>query len=320
MSEEIECIFCNKTNNNVYIEENGYQGKKCLICNLIYISPRPTIDEMQFLYNHDNAQISARGHIDSEFEKRLYAKHNLKIVKKFITYGSILEIGCGAGYFLDEARKGGFEPYGIELNKVQANFINKALKISCEESLFQAGSFGDKKFDIIYHCDVLSHFFDPVFEFKKMSLKLNKNGIVVFETGNLGDVSKKYLSYIENFQYPDHLFFFSEKNIRDLLEKTGFELLKVYRYGILPQLFINKLAKKVKKLLKHATKSKLKSNKKSQNSMYDSKNNKAKKSRLIKTIYCSIVYFMRYKLGYIIPKKAMPQTVIVVARKKSGLF
>jgi len=69
----------------------------------------------------------------------------------------MLEIAEGGGYFLDEAREEGFEVYGIELNSIQADFIKTKLGIPCEKPLLDIPFFDGKRFDIIYHCDVISH-------------------------------------------------------------------------------------------------------------------------------------------------------------------
>ena len=157
----------------------------------------------------------------------------------------MLEIGAGAGYFLDEAKKEGFAAYGIEINNIKADFIRSKLGIPCEESPLDVSLFDGKKFDIIYHCDVISHFYDPISEFQKINDRLGEKGIVAFETGNFGDVKEEYYRFVAKFQYPDHLFFFSEHNLKELLGRTGFEFIKIYRYSILPELFISKMLKKV---------------------------------------------------------------------------
>ena len=82
--EHITCIFCPRDASSIMIEEDGYQGKKCHECSLIYISPRPMIDEVIDIYGHNNAHISAQSHIDGSYLKRLYARHSLRILKKFI--------------------------------------------------------------------------------------------------------------------------------------------------------------------------------------------------------------------------------------------
>ena len=203
--------------------------------------------------------------------------------------------------------KKGFVSHGIELNQQQGSFIRNNLKMPCEQKLLSEESFDGKKFDVIYHCDVASHFYDPVADFKMMHKKLNDNGTLVFETGNLGDVEKKHFRYIEKLQYPDHLFFFTEKNLETLLEKAGFKIVKTHRYNILPQLKLIKLLKRI-------------FNKKNETIVVNSKtlsqkNKRSKIKKLLNNSYQYLSYFFRYKLGAIVSKNKKPQTLIFIARK-----
>ena len=293
------------------IEEDGYQGKKCHECSLIYISPRPMIDEVIDIYGHNNAHISAQSHIDGSYLKRLYARHSLRILKKFIKNGALLEIGSGAGYFLDEARKAGFDPHGIELNPEQARFMQETLHIPCEQKPLSAHSFSAQTFDVIFHSDVISHFHNPIKEFHTMHALLRDNGYLIFETGNIGDVATSYYSLFSSFQYPDHLFFFSEKTLRLLLEKTGFELVAYHAYSIVPQLYFMRW---LKRTVLSSQESRVLYARNSQNSK------KTIKSFLIayaKQLYYYFMYILRYRVGSWFVKSECPQTVLIVARKKA---
>ena len=83
--EDIQCIFCNEGSSRIAIQENGYMGRKCSGCGLIYVSPRPTYAEVQNLYIQDQAHMAAETHIKADYGQRLIAKHNLKIIKKYST-------------------------------------------------------------------------------------------------------------------------------------------------------------------------------------------------------------------------------------------
>ena len=322
---EIKCIFCETESNHVVIEENGYKGKKCHQCGLIYISPRPSFDGIVDLYGHDEAHISAESHISADFSQRLYARHHLKIIRSVVKSGALLEIGAGAGYFLDEARKMGLDPHGLEFNPIQANHIRDKLNIPCEESPLNTSLFKGKQFDVVYHCDVISHFFDPISDFRKINEIMKDDSFLIFETGNFGEVDQKYFKYVQRFQYPDHLFFFSTDNLIDLLEKTGFEVIKIYRYSILPQLVAIKALSVVKNSIKRHI---LKSNEKEAHlseessvaiqSATDSQSFNAKSSikKSVRNVFRYFMYVLRYKIGRITPKAHHPQTVIVVAKKR----
>jgi len=313
--KEINCIFCNKKSDEIVIVENDYSCKKCHQCGLIYLSPRPTLKEIKNLYKKDHAYISAEDRIAPEYIKNFHAKHHMKLIKKFIKQGSLLEIGPGGGQFLYDAKENGFDPYGIELNPKQAQFINNKMKIPCEDQELSIDSFKRKMFDVIYHCDVLSHFYDPINELKKMNAKLRMNGYLVFETGILTDVNTKFLSLFHPFQLPDHLFFFSDSSMQSLLQKTGFSFIKIIKYSISIQILAINLISRIRRRKTNSGK----------NEFYQSKNSipfptpdhTNKLRTLLKKSYHYFLHFLRYNLGYLLPKKHVPVTAIIIAKKTS---
>jgi 2-polyprenyl-3-methyl-5-hydroxy-6-metoxy-1,4-benzoquinol methylase len=310
---EAECIFCNKSSPQIVFEEEGFQCRKCPICDLIYVFNKPSLDEIARLYNNnDTANRSAEASILGFFSRRLHARHHLRIIKKFVKNGSLLEIGPGEGSFLYEARKEGFEVSGIELNNIQADFIRNSLGISCGKSGLDASSFDGKKFDIIYHRDVISHFYDPIAEFRKMNEKLKDDGFLIFETGNLGNVEEKYFKLFTSFQLPDHLFFFSEKNLKELLRRTSFEFVKAYRYSKLPLLWImRKLKTKTDRFSVRGEKNHLR-----QPNISFEKINRLALEYLLRNAFNCFSYLMLYKIGYMMPKKGRPQSLFIIAQKR----
>jgi hypothetical protein len=160
--ERINCIFCGRSSNHIAINENGYNGLKCKSCDIIYISPRPSADYITHLYTAHHAVKYADAQFQFERYKRMEAARTLSKIKNYRESGSILEIGPGGGFFLMEARNYNYEPYGIELNPLEAHWIKEKLHIPCETTALNKSSFGGRMFDIIYHRDVLSHLYDPV--------------------------------------------------------------------------------------------------------------------------------------------------------------
>src|SRR3954469_17924952 len=150
--EEIPCIFGHGYNEDVAIEENGFKGRRCKSCGLIYISPRPVPGEIIDLYRHGEAHSPALYHVGPNPTATLTAKHHLAELKKIIPpvgpdgkKRSILEIGCGGGHFLKEAKKAGYEVFGLELNPLHAGHIESKLGIPCDTKPFSLETFGDRK-------------------------------------------------------------------------------------------------------------------------------------------------------------------------------
>jgi 2-polyprenyl-3-methyl-5-hydroxy-6-metoxy-1,4-benzoquinol methylase len=319
----IPCIFCSpsKTESRVAIEENGFSGRKCANCGLIYISPRPYPKEIQDLYGHGQAYIPADAHLQKNFGKSLHDRHMLSLLEPYKKQGALLDIGAGGGKFLLEAKKAGFDVFGIELNPSQNEHVHRVLGIPCEARPL-AEAYQDQMFDVIYHCDVISHFYDPIAEFRQMNDRLKKDGLVFFETGNIGDISEKYYTVFSRFQYPDHLFFFGEKSLKILLQQTGFELLEIRRYSILQQLkvlqFLHWVLKSIRQLKPGNVRKDDSKAGETATTLPPSATNENQGVPLpnpVKMLAFAFLHFLRYTLGSGFPKTGRPQTLVVIARK-----
>jgi SAM-dependent methyltransferase len=294
LMETIGCIFCgsNGSPDPIVIQENGFEGRQCPSCRLIYISPRPSQDEIANLYAHDEAKTSAAVLRKSGYSRRLAAKHTLRILHAQKPGGSLLEIGAGMGFFCAEAKSSGYVPYAIELNPIQAEHCKSFGVPTCRQPLAEA--YPGMKFDIVYHCDVLSHFTDPVAEFKMMADRLNPGGLLIFETGNFGDVDPRYYRFIPSFQYPDHLFFFSRSSLRMLLDRSGLKMVKTRRYGRLAEMMIAQKSRREQ--VSHP----------GDNAESIRITRKAKTKQLIR-------HWLLYKIGALHPLRKAPQTLIVIS-------
>ena len=172
--EEVSCIFCQTVSRDVAITEKGFTGVKCHNCNLIYISPRPNAIEITQLYTDKHAVLYADAQLQFDEFNRMEAARTLAKIRSYRTSGSLLELGPGGGLFLSEARNFGYQPYGVELNPIEARWIEERLHVPCENVALSERTFGGKLFDIIYHRDVLSHLYDPIGAFCDMNRALKR--------------------------------------------------------------------------------------------------------------------------------------------------
>ena len=73
------------------------------------------------LYNYD-------GFLKAEKEIKMRSRADLELIRKHgKTNGHLLEVGCMYGFFLDEAKKVGFEPGGIEISAKAATYAREEL-------------------------------------------------------------------------------------------------------------------------------------------------------------------------------------------------
>lgn len=109
---------------------------------------------------------------------RKLAKRRLSILQRFISFNnkSLLEIGCAAGFFLDEARQAGFTAKGIEISQSETVYA-KSLGLDVVSRSFIDFEI-DKKYDVICAFFVLEHFEEQEAVLFKIRSMLNLGGLV----------------------------------------------------------------------------------------------------------------------------------------------
>ena len=183
--EKLKCNIC------------GYDGKmEVLFQNINNIGDRKIIlcprCQVQFLYPplseedknniYNNEEYDAWGNNNEIFSSM--KKENFKnLIKKILRYkssGNLLDVGCGPGYLLEEAKKIGFNSYGIELSTIASNIAKKEFG---EDKIYNGTiETCDWKnmFDIITMTDLFEHVDDPVGTLIKSKELLNHTGGGIF--------------------------------------------------------------------------------------------------------------------------------------------
>ncbi len=141
-----------------------------------------------------------------------------------LTGKSLLDIGSGLGYFLDEAQKTGLDATGIEPSKKFAALSRKLYRtnvINADLELFFKNN-RHKKYDFITMINVIEHFNNPFKQIAIVSKLLKKDGILYLETPNYNS----WLYMIEKEKYtfltpPDHTYIFSSVSFSFLIKNDS---------------------------------------------------------------------------------------------------
>ena len=94
---------------------------RCLRCGLVYVNPQEDARSIYLRYSSMEDEL----YVSEEQGRRQAARIILKSIAKYAHKGKILDIGCATGFLLDEAKKQGWEAYGVELSKWAANFARR---------------------------------------------------------------------------------------------------------------------------------------------------------------------------------------------------
>lgn len=228
------CIVCG----NAYVrrieKDNGYNVLQCLGCGFSYVWPMPADELLKERYSQDYYA----PWLGKQRKNRMKMwKKRLAIVNRFFDKpGSLLDIGCAEGLFLELAKARGWEVCGTEFSGFAAAYVREKLGIDMFEGEPADVDFGGKKFDAVTMWHVLEHTKNPLEVLKKIKAILNRNGVLILAVPNLNNKISQVIYRIIKGKRPHlfspddrelHLVFFSPYSLQKVLEKAGFEVLDV---------------------------------------------------------------------------------------------
>ena len=212
------CIVCGERSTHVAWSENGYQSRACE-CGALYVSPRPAAGAID---------ITRDSHPDSFYA--LPARTKLRWLARHVGPGRLLEVGAGDGDFLAAARSFGHSTAAIEAHANRAERLRRRLGIEVECASIEES----RSVDVVFHCDLLSHFADPHLALRRMTRLLRPGGCLFFEVGLMAEVAPIWYRVIGEIGLPDHRWFFSERALVRLLADCGLQIEQRVYFSLAP--------------------------------------------------------------------------------------
>jgi 2-polyprenyl-3-methyl-5-hydroxy-6-metoxy-1,4-benzoquinol methylase len=97
----------------------------------------------------------------------------------------LLDVGCGAGTFLTDARDAGWAVSGLEINPKFPEFCRTVLGIEdVKTGMISDPPFQEASFDVVTMLDVLEHMYDPVLSVKQCARMLKPGGTLLIKSPN----------------------------------------------------------------------------------------------------------------------------------------
>lgn len=222
------CPLCNTegrflykvTDLNQKRTDEQFDFNKCEGCNYGWISPQPSPEKLITYYGHDETGLSIQA---VEAGKVYDSERRIERLKRLRPGGSVLDIGCGVGHFLNIARKAGYQVGGLEFDDRRAAWVreNRHIDVTC--GVFPGAEFKNAPYDIITMWHVIEHLTDPFAAIEAVLGLLKPGGVFSLATPNLNSVQSRMFGPRWFHQdAPRHLFLFSDQGLQRMLEKTGF--------------------------------------------------------------------------------------------------
>ncbi len=225
-SNHNNCLICSSSSLTVLPDYQEAHLCKCKACSFVFCQQIPTEQE---LINHYD------GYGRNDYLSPLTIKRYNELLDEFEAFrktGKLLDVGCGIGYFLEEAKKRGWEVYGTE-------YTNEAISICSEKGInmhqgkLDPTNYENESFDVITSFEVIEHINNPIEEITNFHSLLRKGGLTYVTTPNFNSLLRYRLKAAYNvICYPEHLSYYTPKTIKRLFTKIGFSKKRILTTGI----------------------------------------------------------------------------------------
>jgi SAM-dependent methyltransferase len=221
-----QCTICG----NQHLKElPGYRLAylvKCAGCGFVFSQKIPTQAELSAHYE---------GYGRNDYLSPITIKRYHEILdnlEKYRQSNRLLDVGCGIGYFLVEAKNRGWEVYGTEYNERAVDICQKK-GIHMQLGMLNTAHYEPGFFDVITSFEVIEHINNPLQDVQKFHHLLARGGAVYLTTPNFSSVSKNYLGNRWNIiTYPEHLSYYSASTLTHLFKINGFKKIKIETTGV----------------------------------------------------------------------------------------
>jgi SAM-dependent methyltransferase len=209
---------------------------KCKHCGLVYLNPRPSIDDIQDFYpaTFFSYQLEAPTAERLSLRERLLAvltrssaRQRVDFVQKLLKPDAgleVLDVGCGKGSFLFHLRQRfGCRVTGMDFDDASLRYCREVLHISALRAGADSGLPPDEKYDLITMWHYLEHEFDPLSVLVRANGSLKAGHLLIVEVPNAESLENRIFkkrSYL--YDVPRHLYGFSPATMSTLIGRAGF--------------------------------------------------------------------------------------------------
>ena len=155
---------------------------------------------------------------------RANARRRLGRLVEFTEPGTLLDVGCAAGFFVDEASRCGWHARGVDVSEVMVDWGRRHTTGD-----ICVGTLRDVPRDRVESCitmwDYIEHALDPRDDVEQAFARLQPGGVLAVSTGDADSaLARMSLEHWHLMTPRHHNYFFTKETMRRLLESVGFEI------------------------------------------------------------------------------------------------
>jgi SAM-dependent methyltransferase len=195
---------------------------ECAVCKLWQTFPEMSEAELAHFYPNDywGGEPSEKWIQTSQADKTEFIRQSR------LEGGCILDVGCGAGFFLRALGEKSWSRFGVEIGDEAARAAATALG---SQQIFTGtlleAKFDKGAFDVVTFWSALEHTNEPRLNLLEARRILKSGGTAVIQVPNAASYqAKMFKGDWFSLDAPRHRYHFNLQNLKQLLEATGFAI------------------------------------------------------------------------------------------------
>jgi 2-polyprenyl-3-methyl-5-hydroxy-6-metoxy-1,4-benzoquinol methylase len=254
------CFLCGKAGQQLYrglvdwlFSAPGTWGmRSCADCEVAWLDPQPAIEDIPNLYSSYYTHVAAPsqvtfGKLRQEISRAVLSRlgysvdHSDKLLSRLLSrvgpiaranaldvlglhaadIGSLLDVGCGNGYFMERMRSLGWSVTGVDPDPSAVSYT-----ASRGLAVFQGGVADvpdEARFDVIVLSHVIEHVPDPIQLLRDCERRLRPGiGRLIITTPNAGSLGHRWFKpHWRGLEIPRHLILFSATALGRCVAQAG---------------------------------------------------------------------------------------------------
>ena len=200
-----------------------YRMVRCRKCGLVRSDPAADQSSLAELYGRSTFDYAA----EVPNLRRTYGRY-LARARRYCSGRSLLEIGCGNGFMLEEALALGYqEVRGVEPSGDAIASAAPSVRDLIVRDIMRPGLFEDGEFDTACMFQVFDHLPEPGALLDQIRSALSLGGVLLCFNHNVESVSARILGERSPIVDIEHCYLYSPATMKFILEKHGFDVVEM---------------------------------------------------------------------------------------------
>lgn len=237
----IPCPICGSSNFSPALECEGFSYVRCKDCSLVQQNPQPDPEAIRARYRSRSSQAYLQYELANEAAFLKLQQLGLRdggffnLEAKLLNHAAcppkILDIGCATGALLAWLRDRGWDCAGIELCEPAAEYARNIRKLCIISGTIESAGLPDNRMDVVLASHVIEHVNSPQSFVSEIYRVLKPGGYAFITTPSIDGLQARLFGSRWRSAIFDHLYLFSKKTLKVLLENAGFTIESTVSWG-----------------------------------------------------------------------------------------